>query len=51
MADDGKIVCILADFGHKKRNGNVNINTEGRALEIFNVNDKDIGKIPFSPHF
>ena len=35
MADKGKIRYILADLGHKKSDGNGNINLEG--WKIFNI--------------
>ena len=43
MADNGKIVYISADFGHKKRDGNGYINLEGRKTEILNIIITDIG--------
>ena len=40
MAKNGNIVHISTDFGHKKSDGNGNINLEGRKTEI--VTDKKL---------
>ena len=47
MADSGKIVYILADFGHKKGDGNRIINLEGQTTEMFNIIVTDIRNYSF----
>ena len=43
MVDNGKIVNISADFGHRKSDGNGNIDLEGWETENFNIIVTDIG--------
>ena len=47
MADSGKIVYVLADFGHKKGDGNRIINLEGQTTEMFNIIVTDIRNYSF----
>ena len=44
MADNGKIMYISADFGHKCSDGSGNVNFKGRTTDIFNTIITDIGK-------
>ena len=39
MADNGKIVYISVNFGHKKSDRNENISLEGWKMDIGNIQD------------
>ena len=43
LAENGNIVYISTDFGHRSSDGNGNIILEGRKIEIGNVIAMNIG--------
>ena len=47
IVGNGKIMYILADFGYKKSDRNVNINLEDLTRQIFNIIVTDIGNNRF----